>query len=149
MTNPTSIPGGDLDTFTFRDLALLPLTFLGLKDDKEIKFIKNLRKTQWDKLQKEDFANFDRKERVDLINEYSRSIYTRKHTKATNRLMLVALFLTGFTGYVAFESLMETKRAASARNAPARIIVTGIPPVQMEMVRGGSKFLPIQPPKKP
>jgi hypothetical protein len=149
MANPASNSGEDLDRFTLRDLALLPLTFLGLMDDKEVRFIKGLRRAQWDKLQSEDFANFDRKERIDLINEYSRSIYTRKHTKATNRLMLVALFLTGFTGYVALENLMETKRAASARSSPAKIIVTGIPPVQMKVIGGRETISPESTSKRP
>lgn len=149
MANPASNSGEDLDRFTLRDLALLPLTFLGLMDDKEVRFIKGLRRAQWDKLQREDFANFNRKERIDLINEYSRSIYTRKHTKATNRLMLVALFLTGFTGYVALENLMETKRAASARSSPAKIIVTGIPPVQMKVIGGRETISPESTSKRP
>jgi transcriptional regulator of met regulon len=149
MVSPASNSGEDLDKLTLRDLALLPLTFLGLMDDREIRFIKGLRRTQWAKLQCEDFANFNRKERVDLINEYSRSIYTRKHTKATNRLMLVALFLTGFTGYVALESLMETKRAASARSSPAKIIVTGIPPVQMKVIGGRETISPESASKRP
>jgi|LakMenEpi03Aug12_release.lakeMendotaPanAssembly.Ray.scaffolds.fasta_scaffold257341_3 hypothetical protein len=149
MANSASNSGEELDKFTLRDLALLPLTFLGLMDDKEIRFIKGLRTAQWAKLQREDFDNFNRKERVDLINEYSRSIYTRKHTKATNRLMLVALFLTGFTGYVALESLMEAKRAASARSSPAKIIVTGIPPVQMKVISGTETISPETTSKRP
>jgi hypothetical protein len=149
MANSASNSGEELNKFTLRDLALLPLTFLGLMDDKEIRFIKGLRTAQWAKLQREDFDNFNRKERVDLINEYSRSIYTRKHTKATNRLMLVALFLTGFTGYVALESLMEAKRAASARSSPAKIIVTGIPPVQMKVISGTETISPETTSKRP
>jgi hypothetical protein len=63
--------------------------------------------------------------------------------------MLVALFLTGFTGYVALESLMEAKRAASARSSPAKIIVTGIPPVQMKVISGTETISPETTSKRP
>jgi hypothetical protein len=95
-----------------------------------------MRRAQIHKLEQEDFVNFSRKERIQMINEYSHSIYTLNSSKATNRLALVALLLTGFTSYIAFENLLEAKRAAAARSVPAKVIVMGIPTVQMSVTGG-------------
>jgi hypothetical protein len=123
-----------MDRMTAKDILWLPLTFLGIRDDREIRFIKGLRRFQQDKLLRWDFRHLTRKERLDLINEYSRSIYLRKHTKATNRLSLIAVVIAGLNGYIASENLKESRKATDAKSFTAKPFVANVSYLE---VRGG------------
>lgn len=116
---------------TWKDQALWPLTYLGFRDDREMRLIQEMRKTQYQKVQKWDFKNLSRFERLQLINECSKALYLRKQTKATNRLSLLALAIAAGTGILGYHNLQQARLANSLKNSPGSMRVTSIPPVRI------------------